>query len=54
MPELSTIIYKVWEIAASEAGNLKYPCIEREHILIGIGSIKKKLQSEEHPEKGAA
>src|SRR3989339_923327 len=33
-----------WEIGAAEAARLRHPFIEREHLLIGLCSIRKILQ----------
>ncbi|NJD63173.1 MAG: ATP-dependent Clp protease ATP-binding subunit [Deltaproteobacteria bacterium] len=43
MASLSPAAGMAWQIAASEAGTCRHPFIEREHLLIGVCSLKKAL-----------
>ena len=44
MTTLTKAARMAWEIGAAEAARLRHPFIEREHLLIGLCSLRKILQ----------
>ena len=44
MATLTKAARMAWEIGAAEAARLRHPFIEREHLLIGLCSLRKILQ----------
>ncbi|MEI8348876.1 MAG: ATP-dependent Clp protease ATP-binding subunit [Candidatus Omnitrophota bacterium] len=51
MSEFSIGANLAWQIAASEAAEAKYQCIEKEHIFIGICSLEKVFSVEQIKER---
>ncbi len=44
MPKMTAAARMAWEIGAAEAARARHPLIEREHIVVGVLSLRKVLQ----------
>ncbi len=53
MATLTKAARMAWEIGAAEAARLRHPFIEREHLLIGLCSLRKILQYLDYTQMGA-